>query len=57
MIDLIVRVINAIFKAINIKRKKDAVNNPADTIVSGGSVQQSDESFADISDRAKRDKP
>lgn len=55
-LDVIARVLEGLINAINKKKQIDAVNNPADTISSGGRVQQSDKSFSDISGKSERDK-
>lgn len=52
---VIARILGAILYAINSKKKSDALDNPADTIAGGGSVQQSDETFDSISRKSERD--
>ena len=49
------RIVNMILDAINVKRKKDAVSDPANTIANGGIVQHSDKTIGDISDKSEGD--
>jgi hypothetical protein len=56
LIDLIVRLGNAIIKAINKRKIKEASDNPADTIANGGRVQHSKQSFADLAAKSQSDK-
>ena len=52
---LVARLIKGVLNAVNRKSKKDAADNPADTIANGGVVQQSNKTFADLADKPKRD--
>ena len=54
-IAVIVRVLKGVLNAINRKNKKDAANDPANTVANGGRVQQSNQSFSDLADKPERD--
>ena len=52
---VLARLIEVVLNAINRKRKKDYADDPASAIANGDRVQQSDETFADLAKRSKRD--
>ena len=56
LLDLLSRLANAILKSFNKSRVKAAIDNPADTIADGGSVQQSERTFTDLAAKNGRDK-
>ena len=51
-IAVIVRVLKGVLNAINRENKKDAANDPANTVANGGRVQQSSKSFSDLADKS-----
>jgi hypothetical protein len=51
---LLTRVLNGIFDAINKHNVEKAVDNPADTLANGGELYESDQTFAELSAKAKR---
>ena len=54
-IELLSRILDAIFNAINKQNVKKAEDDPADTIAGDGTVVQLDKEFTDISDKSERD--
>lgn len=55
-VDFIIRILEAIINAFNIKKKKDAANNPASTIANGGRVRNSSKSYTDLADEPGSDR-
>lgn len=56
IINLIVRVVNGVLYAINVKNKEDAIKDPANTLSDGGRVYESEQSFSDLSNPDEHDK-
>ncbi|MFL7022231.1 hypothetical protein [Vibrio cyclitrophicus] len=54
-IAVLIRILKGVLNAINRKNKKDAANDPANTVANGGRVQQSSKSFSDLADKPERD--
>lgn len=50
------RIVNAILDAINRSKKKDASDNPANTIANGGRVRKSEKSFEELAREFERDR-
>lgn len=55
-LEVFARLIEGAINAYNAKRKKDATNNPANTIANNDDrVQQSEVKFSDLANKSKRD--
>ena len=54
-IAVLIRILKGVLNAINRKNKKDAANDPANTVANGGRVQQSSKLFSDLTDKPERD--
>lgn len=52
---ILARILEAIANAINRKKKKDAANDPANTIANGGRVHKSKLKYSDLADESERD--
>ena len=50
---LIIRLVEVVLNAINIKRKKNASDDPATTLSNDGDVVQSKLTFSDLADKSK----
>ena len=56
LLKMLGRIVNAILDAINRAKKKDASDNPANTIANGGRVRKSDKSFEELAREFERDR-
>ena len=56
IVEVIVRLIEAILNAINRGNELDAKDNPAEYLADSDSVPKSDKSFSDLSAESKRDR-
>ena len=54
-LSILVRVLEALANAINRKKKKDAADDPANTLANGGRVRKSNKSYSDLADESERD--
>lgn len=54
-LSIFVRIMEAVANAINRKNKKDAANDPANTLANGGRVRKSNKSYSDLADESERD--
>jgi len=52
----LIRLLEGVMNAINRKSKKDAADDPADTIANGGRVRESEQSFSDMASKSGSDK-
>ena len=55
-VKLLTRLLNGLLNAISKNKVKKAVDDPADTLADGGELYESEQSFADLSKKAKRHK-
>ena len=53
--DLLVRISNGILDAINRKNKRDAANDSANYLASGGRVRKSEKSIGDLPEQSRGD--